>query len=104
MLAWALPVHNVFNMLARSYSGLCGWSKTTGFKDCSQYPDDTWPEMKVFVMNGDNSEDARIQMYSSGPLQNYPYDNCNLNGGWGDQATKNDGCYSPAVKVCLSLS
>lgn len=82
------------------YSGNCGWTKGGTFKDCSGVPDRDFPEMKVFVTNGEQgNEDARVQFYSSGHLRNYPYDNCNQNGGWGDSATKNDGCYSPAVVV-----
>lgn len=56
------------------------------------------PIMNVYLQNGDD-QTARSLVYSTGMLKHYPYDNCNQNGGWGDTSTKDDGCYSPPVKV-----
>merc|ERR1711935_55336 len=82
------------------YSGNCGWSRYTGFLPCLDNDrfQKNGPIMNVYLQNGDNKR-ARSLVYSTGMLKHYPYDNCNQNGGWGDKETKNDGCYSPPVKV-----
>ena len=82
------------------YSGNCGWAKYTGFRACEN--NQNWqtksPIMNVYLQNAEN-EDQMQMIYTSGMLKHYPYDNCGANGGWGESETKNDGCYSPPVKV-----
>jgi hypothetical protein len=87
------------------YSWNCGQSKKTGFIDCDKEGQDpsrgrykNGPYMNVYIQDANDPEN-QVKVYSSGMLKHYPYDNCGANGGWGDVATKNDGCYSPAVKV-----
>jgi len=82
------------------YSWNCGWSRYTGELPCldSERFQKNGPIMNVYLQNGDN-EDQKAMVYSTGMLKHYPYDNCRDNGGWGEVGTKNDGCYSPPVKV-----
>jgi len=101
------------------YSWNCGFSKVTGYKDCgknSKWPANggtfnygglndgikerfaNGPEIKVFVEDAKNP-DVRTQVYNSRKLEDYPYDNCNANGGWGETVKQGDGCYSPLVQV-----
>ena len=101
------------------YSWNCGFSKVTGYKDCtkaSKFPVDggtfnygglstsiqdrfaKGPEIKVYIEDASN-KDIRTQVYNSRKLEDYPYDNCGANGGWGETLKQGDGCYSPLVEV-----
>merc|ERR1719198_1954595 len=83
------------------YSGLCGHWKGGGFKNCTgNEAYENGPIMKVYLADK-NDPTKKVLVYQTETLQNYPYDNCcrDNNGCWGDVNTKNDGCYSPAVKV-----
>lgn len=95
-----------------AYSWNCGWSRYTGFVDCEGDADPSrgmysnGSVMNVYIRSAcadysksNTMTQQQTLIYSSGMLKHYPYDNCKANGGWGDVATKNDGCYSPAVKI-----
>jgi len=112
------------------YMGTCGYGKMVDACESEEitkgcYPpkwtkegDPAWycgqnripPQVEVFVANCEDTEcdvsgkyTRKTTIYKTAPLVGYSYDRCGQNGGWGDSATKADGCYSPPVVVETSI-